>query len=288
MIKKILIITALLFSLYTIFIFFKPREYGVSQHQWQDNIIKAQKLVYDSKVKYQTIIVGSSLSCRLVNDSIPNSYNLAFGGLGVYDGLSVLTHNKIWPKYILIESNLIMRKEDRNFTENINNPFFNYLKKKIITLREDKQPLAVLSSYILRFLDLFQNKNIENKFHNTLPNKTLMLNKLININKKYYDTVLSQLEIDEQINELKNFIKILEKNDVKVIFFEMPLNHKLENTYLTKKIRQVIKNRFPNYLYVHPCKTELETTDGLHLTPNAASFYSGFLKSKTMTKKIIF
>ncbi|HLZ16795.1 MAG TPA: hypothetical protein VKQ08_07135 [Cyclobacteriaceae bacterium] len=43
-----------------------------SQHQWQDNLIKAQEYIYGERDTTGDIIVGSSLSCRLAMDSLPS------------------------------------------------------------------------------------------------------------------------------------------------------------------------------------------------------------------------
>ncbi len=286
MIKKVLLITVTLFISYAIFIALKPIDYGVSQHQWQDNIVKAQKLIFNKQIKYNYIIVGSSLSCRLIKDSLPQkTYNLAFGGLSVYDGMSLLVSHKLWPKYVLIETNLIMRSEDKIFTSSLNNFIYTKIKQNIIALREDKQPLALLSTYINRFMNFFDYKTQYDKSNSVPKNKYETVNKLVNLNKANYVKPLDKSEINQHLLELKKFIKMLEQNHVKVIFYEMPIHPVLENTYLTKTIRKEIQANFQNLTYILPCNKPLETTDGLHLSQSSASYFTGFFRQKINAAK---
>ena len=73
---------------------------SASQHQWQSNLIKAEKYLYDDHQPAKNAIVGSSVSERLVMESMPGFENLAFSGLGVLDGLDLLRYKDHLPASI--------------------------------------------------------------------------------------------------------------------------------------------------------------------------------------------
>ena len=74
---------------------------GVLTHQWQDNVNKAQQYVYEKS--RDTVMVGTSLSSRIIADSIPMVTSLSFGGCSVEDGLMIILYKGYTPKFILIE-----------------------------------------------------------------------------------------------------------------------------------------------------------------------------------------
>ena len=277
MIKKSLLFLVVLLLIYSVYIAQKPINYGVSQHQWQDNVIKAQNLIF-SKDTVSSIIVGSSLSTRLSSDSITYTYNLSFGGLSLFDGLSLIKHHHIKPKYIFIETNLLMRKADQTFLKGLNNQFLYYLRKENISLRENKQPLAILSSHISIILgNILPQKNTTIK----AEDKKVALNKLLEIHKKNYAIAVEDQAINNQIAELKKIITELEKNDIQFIFFEMPTHKIIESSYLAKKVRINILNAFSNYPFIPILPNlKLRTTDGLHLRPDDARLYSSLLNKE--------
>ena len=107
MIKKSIILCISLFLIYTLFIYFlAPKWWTASQHQWQENIVKAQQFSYN-KETFQNIIVGSSLSSRLIMDSIPETYNLSFAGQSIFDGLNIVCNSNKSIKNVFIEINLL-------------------------------------------------------------------------------------------------------------------------------------------------------------------------------------
>src|SRR3954463_7333081 len=118
MIKKSFILSLLLVAGYSMLLAYRNPTMSVSNHQWQDNSIKAQNFLYKEH-KFERVIVGSSLSSRLVMDSLPHYSNLCFAGMSVFEGLKLLSVDKELPVFVFIEMNAIFNAEDKAFTSTI-------------------------------------------------------------------------------------------------------------------------------------------------------------------------
>lgn len=314
MIKKTIIISVILFSSYSIFVaFFAPKWWSVSQHQWQTNIINAQEYIYnDRKDTIINIIVGSSLSTRLVMNKLPHTYNLSFGGQSILDGLNILCNfkdNKL-PKNIYIETNFILRGEDKNFTQSLNTILY-YPKKQLLSLREDKKPIAILgfvldykfNSFFLRikyhFGKLFYNLSkihIDKLFSHlsTIQENNLvshpsnvqvddLFSKLLALQVKSYNEMPTESHVKESFDNLKMYLKVLEDKKVNIVFFEMPVNSQLSYLPKTKLIRETFYKYFPpaRYMYIpYPDSLKFITTDGIHLNGDEGLEYTNYLKNR--------
>ena len=72
----------------------KP-EIQANQGLWSENVILAQKFLYETPDKNYNCILGSSLSSLFYSDSLPKNLQvLGLKGLGVYDGLNLLMLKK--------------------------------------------------------------------------------------------------------------------------------------------------------------------------------------------------
>ncbi|HXP49812.1 MAG TPA: hypothetical protein VN922_07665, partial [Bacteroidia bacterium] len=121
---------------------------NVEFYQLQENVIKAEKYLYsDSAIK--NVIVGTSLSCGLDQDSVPDIYKLAFSGEGIFEGLDAIEHSKVLPKNVFIEMNVVYRTESPQVKEELFSPFVFYPKKYLVSLRSDREPLPVLGNSVL-------------------------------------------------------------------------------------------------------------------------------------------
>lgn len=289
MIKKTILTAFIFFVFYSFFVLYAPKWWYASQNQWQDNVIKAQEFIYNDNDTIQNVIIGSSLSSRLITESFPHTYNLSFGGQSIFDGLKILTHKSYIPKNIFIEMNLVLRPESKEFTKSINSPILYYPRKYIFSLRENKQPIAVFGKISLATLVnlksiLITNLNYEKK--NTIRNKStndnVLFSKTLALQIKDYSQEPSQEILDRSFEILSEYVKILKAKDVNVIFFEMPVNVKLENLPKAKVIRKTFYKYFPasKYNYIpFPNSFKVETTDGIHLNEYEAIKYTTYFKS---------
>jgi hypothetical protein len=289
-IKKSIIVTVIAFIGYSLFISFIAPQRSASQHQWQDNIIKAQKFIYNDRDSIDALIIGSSLSCRLIMDSLPQVYNLSFGGQSIYDGLDILSHKSNLPKHVFIEMNFALRGESKEFTSSLYSPFLYYPKKVFPALREDKQPLALMGS-------LLNNKVVSVFFLKlkSLFNLTAKKSSTDNTVKRDVFSTMLQLQVDDYSKapdrgyvqycfaRLKQSLSALEERGVKIIFFEIPVNSTLVDLPKPVAIRSVFYREFPatKYPYIpFAFDVNYKTTDGLHLTREEALSYTIYLRSK--------
>ena len=294
----------LLLSLYVgIIMWAKPSD-KVSQHQWQDNLIKAQDFIYDTGKVSENIIVGSSLSCRFVMDSLNDFRNLAFNGQSVFEGMNILGQSEKLPKNVFIEMNVIVRGENRGFTGVLFNPLVYWMRKTFPPLRDGNQPLARAGqpvSFAVRGLikelkshlvfkkaeakvSLASTVTVMGGFRKADPvQKNDLLTRLVNMQVKNYSTVADPKLLENRLDELDRYIAPLKKRGINIIFFEMPVNSKLPNLPGAVAIRESFHRRFPanEYRYIlQPDCSSYETSDGLHLDDLEAVRYTVYFRDQ--------
>ena len=289
MIKRTILTTIILFVSYTLFVIYAPKWWYASQNQWQNNLIKAQKFIYNQNDSIQNLIIGSSLSSRLIYENLPNTYNLSFVGQSIFDGLKLVVNKPTPPKNIFIEMNFVLRPESVDFTNSINSPILYYPREYINSLREDKQPIAVLGKISITKID--EIKSIFSSKHNyikkdSIVNKSIsnnvLFSKMLALKIKEYSQVPSEEILQESFDILRDNVRKLESKGVNVIFFEMPINNKLENLPKSKAVRETFYKYFSpsKYKYISlPKLSKYETTDGVHLNKLEAMKYTTYFKS---------
>jgi hypothetical protein len=289
MLKKICLVAVLLFISYAVFVSsFAPKWWSASQNQWQANIIKAQKFICGNTDTVEKVIVGTSLSYRLVMDSLPGTYNLSFSGQSIYDGLNILVHKEKIPT-IFIEMNVALFKENEDFTSALSSPVLFYPKKEIRALREDKQPIAIIGNKMsVDFMDHFIMKckyffHLQPQQSGEQANGNELFEKMLQLQVKEYSKIPDHQLVMECFNELERYIRILEQMGTRIVFFEMPVNKQLKQLPKAKMIRETFYNKFPEgkYMYIPmPDSIAFKTTDGVHLDEQEALTYTRYLKSK--------
>ena len=157
MIKKSVCCFMTLAILHLCFVLFNPST-GMATHQWQDNVLKAQQFMYAEMS--DTVMVGTSLSARIIRDSIPFVKSVSFGGCAVEDGLKIILSKGNAPKYVLVETNLLLREGNTelvyvdetnayyNFTSDFGPGSFEAVSgeknENIITLKDDRGRTLIL------------------------------------------------------------------------------------------------------------------------------------------------
>ena len=256
----------------------------LSQHQWQDNIIKAQNFIYHTEGKApENIIVGSSMSCRLVQDSLQDFYNLSFSGQSVFDGLRILKAQKNLPKHLFIEMNVILKKEDKNFTDALLNPFLYTLKKYIPVLRDGKQPMAIAGFLLSEVIKETGNATTPTT---SSVNQDALFMKTLNVQRKDYLNAPGKETSEAIFTQLKDYTDYFQQEGVDVIFFEMPVHPSLCNLPKAVVIREKFYQNFPRdkYYYIPmPNCNIYHTTDGIHLTQEETLVYTSYLKNRIKT-----
>lgn len=283
MIRNTILIALLLFLFYSLLLLLFP---GISssQHQNQDNIIKAQKYIYGFPGSHDYVIVGSSLSTRLVKDSLPGYFDLSFGGLSIFDGLQIIQKVAEKPKVVFIEMNILQRDTTEAFLSSLFNPVNYFLKKHFMALRHDRQPVSYLVTRLVKFIQSFRNFIIpKESFNNTIQAtqvNPVVYQKMLDSKVRELSQKIDQTLLDIQINKLKGYVDNLKVQDIRIIFYEIPVNHQLENLGIPVSIRQTFYNTFPAsiYSYIDLPDVQFVTSDGMHLLRNEAIYYTQYFR----------
>jgi hypothetical protein len=279
MIKKTFLLFIILFGAYTLLITLNPRS-SASQHQWQENAIKGENYIYDKSDTLSNVIIGSSLACRIITDSLPDSYNLAFAGQSVFDGLEILKQKKKLPRTVFIETNKIFINPNKEFTSSLFSPFSFTLKKYCISLRSDKQPLAFIYPAVQ---GLFHKNSSETGMPGAEPKNNEVFNKMLAMQVEEFSIIPDSGYVIKQFALLSNYIDDIKGKGVNIVFFEIPLNPNLAELPLAKFIRNEFYRHFPanvnNYITMPDCSGYI-TTDGLHLNDSDAIKYTQYFKEE--------
>ena len=292
MIKKTLAVTLLLFIIFSILIVIPPFSIKVWQTQQHENIVKAEEFIYANN--YKNIIIGTSLSAELTMDSLKDFYNLGFKGQSIYDGLTILSKVKKTPTNIFIETNMLLRDQNSNFTETLFDPILYPFKSYLSPLRDGYEPLAHLGQFvsfgvtpfIFNIKSSLAHLRAKLKHHPIAQKKSeeaLIESDFFKEQVKIYSLKPSDSLLNIKLDELENLIIPLKKRGINIIFFEMPINKYLCNLLLPETIRDAFKRRFnpEKYTYLKSADcANFNTSDGFHLNKQESQVYTGFFKKE--------
>jgi hypothetical protein len=286
LIKKSLLFSAVLVLLFIGIIKILRPLNPITQHQWQGNLIKAEEYIYYKGARNEQVILGSSLSNRLVMDSLSGFDNLSFPGEGIFDGLDIIDHQKKPPKYVFIEMNIVMRSEDKIFLSSLFNPLFFEERKWIPALRDGRQPLAIGGMGVIYIVHglinrLKPHRPSEESANALDANKSDLLEELVQREVINYSQAPNQKILKQSLDHLDDYVHAIEKKGARVIFFEMPINPRLCDLLLPRTIREGFHQKFPKdrYAYIdQPSCALFKTTDGVHLNDEEAARYSSYFK----------
>lgn len=289
-----------LFTLFTLFIVYEALlmttiPVRTSWHQHQNNIIIGEKYLYSKDDSTcNNVIIGSSLSARINMNSLPDFYNLSFGGLSVFEGLNVLKHKETLPKNVFIETNIVLNEADvvlnemsEGFNTTLFSPILFTLRKYVVSLREDKQPIYVMLGVIENITKLLTRKpadeNLKQNINLSYAHDNELFNKMLSLHIEAYSKEPGKKAINERFSLLLEHIRYLKKKGVNVVFFEMPINDNLIQLPLAKIIKSKFYYYFPkeNFQYIElPNGANYVTSDGVHLTPEEAIEYTLYFKKQ--------
>ncbi len=260
--------------------------FGATQHQLQDNIIRAQRFIYLEEASINSVIVGSSLARHLKMELLPNMYNLSFGGYSILDGLKIVSQKIDMPGTIYIETNVILKGENNDFQTSINSPILFNLRRILPSLRDEFQPVSLLGYNIikLKIKQLKISTIPANSIKTSKRDQALFL-KMLNLQIEQYSIEPEINLLNENFQKLKGHIADFEKKGINIVFFEMPVNSKLMNLPKAIAIREFFYRTFPpiKYKYITvPENIKFKTRDGLHLGYEEAFNYTKYFKTKAI------
>jgi hypothetical protein len=285
MIKNASIFTITLFGGYFIFVSnFAPKWWSGFGNDLQTRSIQVEIFLYNTDISNKNVILGSSLANRIIIDSVKNTYSLALGALGVFDGLYILSLKKEIPKLLFIEMNFIPIEPNDNFKNKFSNPTL-LIKKYITSLQENKQPLVILGNlFNKKFFNQSKSSAISLKNINDSIKNATIFNTLFDKNKKTFSIAPSDNLLTLRLNNLAEILKIYQLKGTRIIFFEVPSNYQYKNLPYCKAVRDGFYNKFPRseYMYIDmPENIKFTTSDGLHLGIEEAKIYSSYFKKQT-------
>ncbi|WP_221392576.1 hypothetical protein [Dyadobacter sp. NIV53] len=289
MIKRTLITALLILSTYLIAVPLFLPTVQVEQHQLQENKIKAQNFIYNESDTIENVIVGSSLASRILTDSLDHFYNLSFSGLSTFEGLRILLKKEHLPKNIYIETNMILRGEDLEFTSSLFSPYTYYSQAYLPALRTGKEPLALVVETAQEIIkggsdkkSITEKKTIRDSSQIVLAGNPLF-KKVLAGHISNYSNKPDSIRLHKSMEKLKQLVESLKARNVNVVFFEMPVDSSLCGLPLFKVLRETVHQTFPKSKYPYidqPACGEYITTDGLHLPRLDAIRYTNYFRNK--------
>ena len=267
MIKKSFICFFVFSALYSIMVYLYPNK-GVGTHQWQENQIKAQRFLYEHV--NDTVMVGTSLSARLLPDSIPMVTSCSFSACVVEDGLRMVLSKKEAPHMVLIESNYFLRPSNGELVNVNTKGLMPILRHYLPMLREYNSPISLIGYYFMRGA-LAPSASVDK----------IRLSKIIEQRIIEDDShFLTEEQVKNRLYDIIPLIREVETRGTKIVLFEMPLNERMIHLPSNDQTRQVVRSVFPSnkYLYLPIDTTKYLTTDGEHLDLQGQYQYSSFIK----------
>ncbi|MBN8823057.1 MULTISPECIES: hypothetical protein [unclassified Spirosoma] len=278
MVRKAVLTTLLLLLLYSLFIYaFQGHIHRTGLTVQQNNIVKAEEFLYENGQKADTVVVGSSMSNRLLFDSLPGHYyNLALEGLSSADGLGLIAQAKHRPRLLLIETNSMDRLPDTAFFAALTKPALRVIREYLPLTRLKYQPVGVIKAL---FRDL---KTERSPMVSTEAIDTTFVSKLIQARLVDMNRIPPENEMQAKIDVSAAYIKRLQESGTQVIFFEMPTDPRVRNTILSGRVRKLVGLTFPEsaYHYVQFPSDFYQTTDGVHLPWGECARYTRYLNTQ--------
>ena len=243
------------------------------QHQWQDNVINAQRYIYSSS-KPPVVVVGSSLSTRL--RGLPTDcFNLALGGSDCLTGLAIVLRESYCPQLVLIEANSL-RGIDEAFVAKLYAPLLYPLRRYLLALREEYNPLTVLMSAAA-------DRVVRDP---GVPGEVLQLavaRATVPIDNGF------RTQIGLNLDQLEELVRSLVSNESVPVFYWMPLHPEVSVAPRTQYERLAFHERFPDKQYYwlsDPPSDRFKPADGLHLArPEAVEYSHQFVSEVESIRK---
>jgi hypothetical protein len=286
MIIKSLCITAFLLLTFEFFLRVTDIKWDTSQNDKSANIISIQDFVYNYSgrdLEADTVIVGTSVSRKLITDSLGGHFiNLAFNAWSNFDGLELIKLNQKKPACLLIETNYVKSQTLQPEITGSLDPVSYFPGKMFKCLQLRNQPAGLLVGWGKNLMKTRIEKLKEKKRENSeLYNFSIQMNKKIMM-QKTPDSVLKW-----RFNVLKSLIDGFSRENIGVIFFEVPVDSALSNTTSLLDVRNYFSRYFPKneFRYIPlPDSDGYVFSDGVHLSQHSAIEYTMYLK-RQLNKK---
>ena len=267
MIKKSIICFFFFAVCYSLLIALVPNK-GIGTHQWQENQIRAQRFLYEKSS--DTVIVGTSLSARILLDSLKNVSSCAFSACVVEDGLRLILSKDVMPHCVLVETNYILRSSNEELVKvNTQGPL-PFLRNYIPILREQNAPISLVGRLFMQGAlapaDAVDKERLQKNINN----------RILEDNTHF----LTEKQLWQRMQTIVSLAGKLEEQGTKIVLYEMPLNNSLKHVRSNEQTRNAVSRMFPKdkYIYLPNDTSTYLTNDGEHLDAEGQRRYSHFLK----------
>ena len=259
----------------------------------QNNIVKAQRYVYQDDSDLKMVIVGSSLAANLNVKHIGEGVkSIALGGGSSKTGLEIIKRSNSKPPIVLVEMNdTIVRKIDADLLDSLYHPIFYRMRQYLPMMREEYRPVSVFINFLKsrsqqnlkmmtrEALDSLEGRNITPELSQKAIQMTVDIESTP-LSEKDAETMKQEAElIKTQIAEIKKNI------GAKVVLFDIPLESRVNAAIRRKQVRELAKKLFPpdRFEWLPPPKErEWRTNDGIHLIRSDARDFAEFLRDNTI------
>lgn len=269
-----------------------PASEGVTQRQ--NNIVRAQRYVYQDDSDLKMVIVGSSLAANLNEKHIGEGVkSIAFGAGASKTGLEIVKRSKSKPQIVLVEITDVdfLREIDAKLLDSLYHPIFYWMRQYLPMLREEYRPVSV-------FINCFKSRSQQNQERmsreelDSLESRNLtpkLSQKAIQTAVDNESKPLSEKDAETMKQEadlMRNQIAEIKKNiGAKVVLFDIPRESRVNATLRIKQVRELAKKLFPpdRFEWLPPPKErEWRTNDGTHLIRSDARDFAEFLRDKLL------
>jgi hypothetical protein len=282
MIRKNIFVAVILFITYEFFLRVTDITWDTSQNDKSANIISVQNLLYNyskKELSEDTVVIGTSVSRKLILDSMGKHFiSVAFNAWNTYDGLELLRRGGKKPACLLVETNYAKNQILPPEISGNLDPLAYYSGKIFRSLQLRNQPAGLLIGWGKKLMKVRIEKLKEEKRANvSLYQFNLRMNKE-KMNESIPDSVLTR-----RFMVLRSLIEGFQKENIQVVFFEVPVNEELQHTTSMEQVREYFYTYFPKneFRYIpSPPENNYTYSDGVHLSQQSALRYSIYLKNE--------
>jgi hypothetical protein len=245
---------------------------GSGHDQWQQNLIKAQRLVYADTTP-AVIVVGSSKLARVEFAQDASIENLALNGGGSLTGLDVILRAGVRPRMVLIEiGDAILREPDEKFLDSVFGVVNRQARRLIPVLRDAYQPGVLINGAA----QAWASNRTGPQDDAVRPD---LLRQLLDIQRTSHARLPDSLTMARVVGELGTQVMRLHAAGVAVTFVEPPEHVELWNSPMSVSIRRSLHAAFGDAVAWFPDQDPVayRTTDSVHLDRASADRYGAAL-----------
>ena len=265
----ILAVTAMLVAGYQLVIPRVTPDGGRGHDQRQENLIKAQRVIY-GHVAPATIVVGSSELARLVLP--PAIYNLALSGDCALTGLEIVVRSAARPRRVVVEiSDAITRTPDRAFLDSLFGWVNLRLRGAVPVLQDAYQP-GVLINNVAQTWAAAHAVVADDRVRPEL------FRQLVAAQVQAHATPPDPVTLARVILALRGAVEALRVRGIELVFVEPPEDPAVWVSPESTVIREAMHRAFGDVRWFPtPDPASYHTTDGVHLDRESAERFAAQL-----------